>query len=142
MRQSINSSETEDPKEDSLADLFYKYLAYWPLFLLLLLISMSGAWIYLRYKVPVYMSTATILIKDDKKGADSKDIMEALDIFGSKKTVENEVEVLKSKTLMQEVVKNLHLYAPLIVEGRVTSQSAYVLSPIVIEAKDPDSLKD
>jgi len=142
MRQSINSSETEDPKEDSLADLFYKYLAYWPLFLLLLLISMSAAWIYLRYKVPVYKSTATLLIKDDKKGADSKDIMEALDIFGSKKTVENEVEVLKSKTLMQEVVKNLHLYAPLIVEGRVTSQSAYVASPIVIIAKDPDSIRN
>jgi tyrosine-protein kinase Etk/Wzc len=142
MRQSINSSETEDPKEDSLADLFYKYLAYWPLFLLLLLVSMSAAWIYLRYKVPVYKSTATLLIKDDKKGTDSKDIMEALDIFGSKKTVENEVEVLKSKTLMQEVVKNLHLYAPLIVEGRVTSQSAYVASPIVIIAKDPDSIRN
>jgi len=142
MRQSINSTEGEIPNEDSLADLIYKYLAYWPIFLLLLFICMSGAWIYLRYKVPVYKSTATLLIKDDKKGADSKDIMEALDIFGSKKTVENEVEVLKSKTLMQEVVRNLHLYASLIVGGRVTSQSAYMESPIVIIAKDPDSIRN
>ena len=42
---------------------------------------------------------------------------------------------------MQEVVKNLHLYAPVTVEGRVTNQSGYESSPIVIEAKDPDSIK-
>ena len=70
-------------------------------------------------KLPVYQTTATLLIKDDKNGSRLQDILEALDIFGSKKTVENEVEVLKSKTLMQEVVKNLHLYAPITVEGRV-----------------------
>ncbi len=45
--------------------------------------------------------------------------MEAFDMFGAKKNVENEVEVLKSKTLMKEVVENLHLYAPVFVSGRV-----------------------
>ena len=62
-------------------------------------------------------------------------------MFGAKKNVENEVEVLQSKTLMKEVVENLHLYAPVVISGRVTHQSAYVLSPIVVEAKYPDSLK-
>ena len=68
------------------------------------------------------------------------DPLEAFDMFGSKKSVENEVEVLQSKTLMQEVVKNLHLYAPVVSEGRVLNQSAYLLSPVVIAVKDPDSL--
>ena len=63
-------------------------------------------------------------------------------MFGSKKNVENEVEVLQSKTLMQEVVKNLHLYAPITIEGRVLTQSAYIYSPIVIEAKYPDSIAE
>ena len=58
-------------------------------------------------------------------------------MFGSKKNVENEVEVLQSKTLMQQVVKDLHLYAPIYVQGRVLNQSAYIFSPIVIEARDP-----
>ena len=66
--------------------------------------------------------------------------MNAFDMFGSKKNVENEVEVLQSKTLMQEVVKNLHLYAPVTVKGRVMTQSAYVISPVIVEAKDPDSI--
>jgi capsular exopolysaccharide synthesis family protein len=140
MQQLIKSPEFEETEEVSIGDLFYKFLAYWPLFVLLLIISLSAAWLYLRYKMPVYQTTATLLIKDDKKTASTDDIMDAFDMFGSKKNVENEVEVLQSKTLMQEVVKNLHLYAPTFIEGRVAIQSAYELSPIIIEAKEPDSL--
>src|SRR5665647_2734530 len=141
MQQPTHNNESEETDEISLADLFYKYLAYWPFFLLLVLISMSGAWLYLRYTLPVYKTTATLLIKDDKNSTPGKDLQDAFDMFGSKKNVENEVEVLQSKTLMQEVVKNLHLYAPVTMEARVLKQSAYVASPIVVEAKDPDSIK-
>src|ERR1019366_3182732 len=116
MQQPINGTEFEHPEEISAGELFYKVLPFWPYFIILLLMTFSGAWLYLRYKIPIYRTTASLLIKDDKKGADSKDIMEALDIFGSKKTVENEVEILKSKTLIWEVVKSLHLYAPVIIE--------------------------
>lgn len=142
MQQSIKNSELEESDEISIGDLLYKFLPFWPLFMLLVLIFISGAWLYLRYKMPIYKTTATLLIKDDKKSPGSADMMQAFDMFGSKKSVENEIEVLQSKTLMQEVVKNLHLYAPLTVKGRVTTQSAYLISPIVIEAKNPDSLKD
>ncbi|HEY8661611.1 MAG TPA: polysaccharide biosynthesis tyrosine autokinase [Hanamia sp.] len=141
MLQQINNTELEETEEISMGDLFYKYFSYWPFFVILLVISMSWAWLYLRYKMPLYQSTATLLIKDDKKGGDAPDLLQTFDMFGSKKTVENEIEILKSKTLMQEVVKNLHLYAPVTVEGRVLKQSAYLMSPIVIEAQDPDSVK-
>ena len=140
--QQFNNDEFEETEEVSLGDVFYKYLAYWPIFVLLLIISLTGAWLYLRYSLPVYQTTATLLIKDDKNTpANANDLMQAFDMFGSKKNVENEVEVLQSKTLMQEVVKDLHLYAPIFVQGRVLNQSAYVYSPVVIEAKDPDSIK-
>ena len=142
MSQSIKNSDLEETEEVSVGDLFYKYFSYWPYFILLILLSVTGAWIYLRYKMPVYQTTATILIKDDKNESSNTDLMDALDVFGSKKNVENEVEVLQSKTLMQEVVKNLHLYAPVIIEGRVTSQSGYKSSPVAIEAKDLDSIRE
>jgi len=136
--RNFESTETEDV---SLGDVFYKFLPYWPFFVLLLIITLSGAWVYLRYAMPVYETTATILIKDDKSNSPGDELMQAFDMFGAKKTVDNETEVLQSKTLMQEVVKNLHLYAPVTVQGRVRNQSAYVASPIVIEVKAPDSLK-
>ena len=142
MQQSTKNPELEEGDEISIGDFIYKFLPFWPLFVLLVIIGLSGAWLYLRYKMPVYQTTATLLIKDDKNSNPGKDLMQAFDMFGSKKSVENEVEVLQSKTLMQEVVKNLHLYAPLTVKGRVVAQSAYLISPIVIEAREPDSLKD
>src|ERR1022692_3437517 len=120
MQQTSSSSGIDNSNEVSLSDLFYKFLPYWPFFVILILISMTGAFIYLRYELPIYKSTATLLIKDDKKS--SIDPLEAFDMFGSKKNVENEIEVLKSKTLMQEVVKNLGLYAPVTVEGRLLNQ--------------------
>lgn len=142
MQQSTRQVESRQMEEVSLGDVIYKFLPYWPFFVLLLIISMGGAWLYLRYKTPAYKTTATILIKDDKQNAANSDLLDALDIFGSKKNVENEVEILQSKTLMQEVVENLHLYAPLIIEGRLRSQSAYIVSPIVVQIKEPDSLKN
>src|SRR5665213_2786752 len=141
MKPSANNNEIEESQEVSLGDLVYKFLPYWPIFILLLIVTLTGAWIYLRYTMPVYQTTATLLIKDDKNTPQSgNDMMQAFDLFGSKKNVENEVEVLQSKTLMQEVVKDLHLYAPIFLQGRVLNQSAYIYSPIVIEAKDPDSI--
>src|SRR6185437_4391269 len=141
MEQSLKNAEFEETEEVSVSDLLYKFIPYWPIFVLLLIITLTGAWIYLRYTKPVYQTTATLLIKDDKNAAsNANDMMQAFDMFGSKKNVENEVEVLQSKTLMQQVVRDLHLYAPLFVQGRVLNQSAYIFSPVVIEAKDPDSV--
>ncbi len=117
-----------------------KYLPYWPLFAITLVISMAAAWLYMRYTVPIYESSATILIKDEKKGLDESKILEAMDLFGSKKIVENEIEVIRSRSLAREVVKTLGLYAPVIEEGRLVDRSAYVISPIKIEHNQPDSL--
>src|SRR6185312_15951730 len=141
MEQSLKNAEFEETEEVSVSDLLYKFIPYWPIFVILLIITLTGAWIYLRYTMPVYKTTATLLIKDDKNTPpNANDLMQSFDMFGSKKIVENEVEVLQSKTLMQQVVKDLHLYAPVFVQGRVLKQSAYIYSPIVIEAKSPDSI--
>src|SRR6185437_2429487 len=110
--QSSKNFDFEETEESSLGDIFYKFLPYWPFFIVLILIIMTAAQVYLRYKLPFYQTTAALLIKDDKNNTPNNDFMESFDLFGSKKNVENEVEVLQSKKLMEEVVKNLHLYAP------------------------------
>lgn len=124
----------------SLNKVIFRYLPYWPLFLFLVIIGIAGAWIYLRYTVPIYESVASILIKDEKKSMDSQ-ILQELNPFGSGKIVENEIEILRSRHLSREVVKNLGLYAPITQEGTVISKSGYVFSPVHIQVKQPDSLK-
>ncbi|WP_207495268.1 GumC family protein [Aridibaculum aurantiacum] len=131
------SQEYKPKEEEGLSELVEKYLPWWPLFVALMLLGGICAYIYLRYTIPVYEVTANLLVKDEKKGINSADIMESLDLFGSKKIVENEIEVLKSRTLMKEVVQNLHLYAPVMEEGRVKDVSGYLASPVLVQVKDP-----
>src|SRR5678816_2714591 len=103
-----------------------------------LLTGLAIAFLYLRYTVPIYQADASIIIKDERKGNEEAKLTESLDLISSKKTIENEIEILKSRKLMAQVVKELSLYAPVFVKGRIHNISAYTWSPVNIEAKNPD----
>ncbi len=128
-------------EEGAIVQVFTTYLPYWPLFLIFLLFSAGGTFLYLRYTIPQYEANATLIIKDEKKGADDSQSMESLNLVKTKKIIENEIEVLQSRSLMDTVVKKLHLYAPVSQEGKVKSISAYTISPLTVEAMNPDSVK-
>jgi tyrosine-protein kinase Etk/Wzc len=133
--------EPNNPHGDNIiSQVWSKYFPYWPLFLFFMIIAGVAARFFLKYKVPIYETTATILIKDEKKGEDDSRIIESLNLLSTKKIIENEIEVLKSKGLMMQVVKKLHLYAPVYEKGKVNDYSAYATSPVSIEVSNPDSL--
>jgi tyrosine-protein kinase Etk/Wzc len=123
-------------------DISHKYIPYWPLLLLLAIPCIMLAWVYLKFKQPVYEIAATIQVKDSKKGVNDDQITESINMLSSKNIVENEVEVIKSKTFVDEVVKDLHLYAPTYQKGKFVEKSAYETSPVVIQAEDPENLKE
>lgn len=118
----------------------FKYLPYWPLFLLLTAAAVIGSWLYLRYTTPLYESSARILIKDEKKGTEDSKALEEFNILSTKKIIENETEVIQSRTLLSEVVDSLDLYAPVYEKGKIRNASAYLSSPIHIEARDPEHI--
>ena len=64
-----------------------------------------SAFIYLRYQAPVYNVDAAVLIKEgDKKGGSSNNPMGALQdlgMFSMTNNFDNEVEILKSRTLIK-----------------------------------------
>lgn len=131
----------EENEENLIQQIVSKYLPYWPMFLIAIIISICAAFIYLRYAIPVYEATATIIIKDEKKGNEDSKLMESLDQISSKKIVENEIEIIQSRTLMIDVVKALSLYAPVYDEGRIHTISAYTISPVNVESPNPDSIR-
>jgi uncharacterized protein involved in exopolysaccharide biosynthesis len=143
----MNSSQLKSPKsqpqkdENQVSQLVAGYIAYWPLFLIFLIISLGSAFTYIRYTAAKYSASATLIIKDENKGSKDSKMLESIDALGTKKIIENEIEVLQSRTLINDVIRKLHLYAYIWQEGKVHSISAYVLSPLIIEAKSPDSLK-
>lgn len=130
-----------DSEESFGQQMVSKYLPYWPLFLLSIVVGISVANIYLRYSTPIYEANATLIMKDEKKGNEESKLMESLDQISSKKIVENEIEVLQSRKLMYDVAVNLALYAPISAQGDIKTTSAYTSSPIVVITPFPDSLK-
>ncbi len=136
----IKEHHTEKKEQNLTGQLWFKYFPYWPLFFIFICLSVAGAWGYLQFATPLYESTASLLIKDEKKGEDDSKVTESLNQLSTKKIIENETEVIKSRGLMHEVVKKLFLYAPVYEEQKLKAVSAYASSPIKIEAKNPDSL--
>jgi tyrosine-protein kinase Etk/Wzc len=94
-----------------------------------LAICIFGAYFYLRYTQPIYQVTSTLLIKDQKKSA-SNDILNKLDQGAGSKDVDNEIEILKSRTLMTKVVERLNLNVQYRTEGRVIEVNAYEHRPV------------
>lgn len=120
--------------------LLFRYLPYWPLFVIMLVLGVAAAYAYIRYKVPLYEANASIMVQDQKKGTEDSKIVESFNLFGSKKIVENEIEMIKSRTLLRNVVKNLRLYSPVYEEGKVNIIPAFTKSPVDLEVKDIDSI--
>jgi capsular exopolysaccharide synthesis family protein len=121
----------------------YRYFPYWPLFAVLLIASVLGAWGYLRYyAIPAYEVSASLIIKDEKKGVNDSKMTESIDAFTTSKIVENEINVIQSRTLMRQVVNKLRLYAPIFEEARFRSIPIYKNSPIKIKVKDPEKVEE
>jgi capsular exopolysaccharide synthesis family protein len=142
--QQVNANKRR-PQPDEQIDLLplirQRYLPYWPLFLLAIVIAVTAAFVYLRYATPVYYVSATLLVKDEKTGMDEASILSSLDLSSSKKVIENEIEILKSRTLTKEVIRNLDLFAEVTVKGKIRDDVAYHNSPVRFHFLEPDSIK-
>ncbi len=84
------------------------------------------AWLYLRYAVPLYQVSATILIQSDKnqRTVNEAFIAEKLGLETNFE-IEDEIQLLKSRTLMRRVVDSLALHVQYFSEGRVKVSEVY-----------------
>ena len=138
----MNKRKTGDNSTVGILDIiFHKYLPFWPLFAILSTASIILAFIYLRYQQPLYDISATVIISDQAKGAGDAESVRALNIYSTNKLVENEVQVLQSRMVLNDIVNNLFLYVPIFEKGKIKPAPAYATSPIVVEIKDPASIK-
>ncbi|WP_341842279.1 GumC family protein [Chitinophaga caseinilytica] len=147
MKQQTNAHKRVEPQQESSADLLamlrFRYLSYWPLFVLAALIAAGGAWAYLRYATPVYKVSASLLVKDEAKDLNESNIMSSLDLFGSKKNIENEIQILTSRTLIRDVIRKLDLYGELYAKGRLKNVSVYgESSPVNFHFVEPWAIQD
>ena len=123
--------------QPNLRALFMRYVRNWPWFVLALVLALAAAYVYLLYQAPVYNVQASVLVKDERKGISEQSAMKEIDIFTQSKLVENEIEILKSYTLMDRVVTNLgldvHYYRP----TRTLKKQIFAESPIRLLIEKP-----
>lgn len=106
------------------------YLRRWPWYAVSLALALAAAYGYLRYKQPVYRIEASLLLQDEKKGNVQANPLKELEAYSPKKVVENELEVLRSSTLMGRVVDDLHLDARYYRQTRFGKREVYDESPV------------
>lgn len=135
------AGKANQKEETQLSQVLAGYISYWPLFLICLALAIAGAYFYIRYSIPKYEAEAKIMLYDKNRGANESKTLEQTDPINTSKTVDNELEVLQSKNLLDSVVTRLCLYAPITQEGKLRIQSAYTNCPIFIKAKDPSNLR-
>ena len=128
----------EQSKEQvNIQELLFRYLIHWPWFVISIIICIACAWGYLRLTTPIYNISATVLIKDEKKGggASMSSDLEKMGLEGfvsSSSNVDNEIEVLRSKSLAREVVNNLGLFVTYMDEDEFPSKELYHTSPVLV----------
>ena len=115
-----------------------QYVSYWKWFILGVFLSLTFAYIYLRYTVPQYKASTTILVKDEKKGGLSSELAAFADmgIGGGKSNLDNEIEILKSRTLIENTIRKMNLNIAFVAEGKILSTNLYKGAPIIVNFID------
>ncbi|TDR22943.1 GumC family protein [Flavobacterium cheniae] len=105
-----------------------KYVSQWKWFAISFFICLSIAFAYLRYTVPTYKAVSNIMIKDERKSGIASELAAFSDISAissAKSTVDNELYVLRSKSLVGKTILDLKLQYTYYGVGRILSGEMY-----------------
>ncbi|WP_405369123.1 GumC family protein [Nonlabens sp. Asnod2-A12] len=140
----MSTTNIEANQALSLKDQINQYLRYWPWFIISVFIFLLLGFVYLRYASKEYVASTKILIKDTQSGGGLSELSALGDIDvlgGSFNTVENEMEILNSNKLINDVVTNLDLNIVYTRTGNIKSTNIYKNSPIKLSILN-DSLSN
>lgn len=112
---------------------FIKLLMYWPWILGCVAVFLIGAFFYLKTLTPLYTVNSSVLIKNESKGGANGANLEDLGfVTSSTQSFDNELEILRSRTLVKKVVTALDLYVSYSVPGQFRDTELYKQSPVKI----------
>lgn len=127
----------------NLHDTLHVYLSQWKYFLISVILCLLLAFTFLRYSTNQYKSSTIIQLKDDKQTNKLPEIssLQGLGVIsGDAKEVKDELEILKSKTLIEQVVKDLKLNISYHVQGVIKEKESYSAPPFNLTFFKDDSI--
>lgn len=129
--------------KETVIDILELYLSKWKWILLCLIIALVFAYVHIRYSSYEYKAMATIKLKQDENSKKFSEIsaVQSYGIFANDfSKVADEVEIIKSRTIVSRVVKDLKLNIQYFVSGQVKVEEVYTNPPININFFASDSI--
>lgn len=143
--QSEEFAQTNSNLNDQLdfKRLLLRILQFWPLILIAILLGGVVGFLYMRYTVPVYKISTRVIVNDDSQESNTN-LLESLNanFRNVDRQTEKEIEILRSKTLVSEVIQYLRLNIEWRGEGHIRSQALFEESPFKVEFSDPSTIKE
>ncbi|MDY0933059.1 GumC family protein [Chryseobacterium sp. CFBP8996] len=129
----MDYNQTQEEFQDetfNIREVIKPYIHRWYWFVIGAIVAVIISWFFLRYSVPVYSTESTLLIKEVKKSASSQPEMSVISELAGiggmgTNSVDNEIEILKSKKLMLSVVKELALETNVYSQGNIKETELY-----------------
>lgn len=134
---------TKPQTKDSLRDIMDLYISKWKIILMSTFVALVVAFFYLRYTNYQYESTASIKLKDENNKNRLSEITAIQDygIFSNNFTnVLDEIQIIKSRSILAKVVDDLNLNIKFFVSGRVIESEVYLDPPLNINIIASDSV--
>lgn len=104
MSQNTNTEDTIDLKE-----LFFSLIAQWKLIALCTILSLVCALLYLRTTQDIYAVDALIQVEDSKGAGTAALLGNLSSMVDQKSPAQAEIEILKSRLVLGQVIQQLHL---------------------------------
>lgn len=130
MKKNIDIQDDDSQRDRiDLRDTIKKYSYYWKFFLIGVVLALALAFAYLKFATYEYEVSSTILINDeDNDGGSTSEIsvFQDLGLFaGPKTSIDTEIGILKSKSIIERVVKDLGLNIRYFVKNGLVTKEIY-----------------
>ncbi len=142
--ENLNKTQFEEEEGGfDIKSLLVKLLINWKWFVVSIVVCLCCAFLYLQKQTPVYRIQATIMINDEQKGSFQNQMQTFQQDFGIMSTtggLDNEIEVLRSKSLIEKAVVDLGLYTRYSVDNGhfKPASTLYGASPVEVRISRED----
>lgn len=136
-----NTSEQKDLV--NIKVIFNSLIEKWQWFLISIVLCILIAYFCGKYTSPVYEINAKLLVNDSEKGsslAKTSGLMDLGGLLGSSNSIDNEIEILKTRFLMEQVVRKMQLNIVYSLKSGLKTSELYQAPFKVTLIKTPDTI--
>lgn len=123
--------QKDDDQAIDVKSLIYTCLNKWYLFVICVIIAVGAGWLYNHFSTPLFQVSGTVLIREDHS-LDPTTIISG-SRYGSYQNLSNEIAIIKSYSLCEDVVKKLNLEVTYFDDSHFKTTEMYQSTPFLVE---------